>query len=97
MCGDMYEVKLNEWTLTNQQHPSVFVSPSTVLTSSSLSKRHQRFRQKIRSRGPPPATPLEHVLHDNRSYQLDLSPHLLLAGGLAVDVLVRSGVHEYVG
>ena len=96
MVEDMYQVQLEQWTLANSQHPVLFVRPSQILKSSSLSKQHQRYRKRQRNRGPPPTTPLEHILHDSRRYQLDLSPQLLLSGGVAVDVLVRSGVHEYV-
>ena len=96
MVEDMYQVQLEQWTLANSQHPVLFVRPSQILKSSSLSKQHQRYRKRQRNRGPPPTTPLEHIIHDSRRYQLDLSPQLLLSGGVAVDVLVRSGVHEYV-
>ena len=94
--GDMYEIKLTNWTLANQRNPTLFVSPCTILKSLPLAKRHKRYRARQRSRGPTPNTVLEHVFHNNRTYQLDLSPHLIFSGGLAVDVLVRSGVHEYV-
>ena len=93
MPADTYEIKpVNEQTTT----ATMIVPPCQLLSSPLLQKKHQRHRENARRRGAPPSTPLEHVLHDARTYQLDLSPQLLLSSGTAVETLVRSGVHEYV-
>jgi RAB protein geranylgeranyltransferase component A len=96
LIADMYQVQLQDWTLANSQHPIIYLMPGQLLKSSLLARQHQRHRQRKRSRGPPPVTTLERVMHNRQRYHLDLSPHIILSSGKAVDTLVRSGVHEYV-
>ena len=93
---DMCTIELSGWSLANGHNPCLHVPVHKLVGIKALQHRHRYYRADARRRGPPPLTPLERVLYNDRRFSLDLCPHVMLCRGTAVDTLVRSGVHKYV-